>query len=47
MMGFGDEWNAEFERMFGGNRKIPPASAKSIQDLETKFVSSSLAGNLT
>ncbi|XP_041364685.1 E3 ubiquitin-protein ligase RNF181-like [Gigantopelta aegis] len=37
------EWNVEYDRIFGGTRKVPPASKKFVDELPTKLISPTIA----
>ncbi|XP_062606410.1 E3 ubiquitin-protein ligase RNF181-like [Saccostrea cucullata] len=37
--GLAAEWNVEYEAAFGGERKVPPASKKFVEELPRKIVS--------
>lgn len=37
--GLAAEWDVEYDRVFGGERKIPPASKKIVDELPTRLIS--------
>ncbi|XP_076448338.1 E3 ubiquitin-protein ligase RNF181-like [Babylonia areolata] len=41
--GLSAAWEMEYGRIFQGQRKVPPASKKAVEDLETKVVNPTLA----
>lgn len=42
--GLSAEWQMEYDRIFGGERKIPRASKKAIEELQTQLVSPTVTG---